>query len=63
MDRHPEIPSFTLKDLRAFMAMQLHADGADATTAQAVLRHYRAAQMDLMRSATVDLGRRIDQRP
>ena len=71
MDRHPEIPSFTLKDLRAFTATQLHADGADVTTAQAVLRHqspqttlrhYRAAQMDLVRGATVDLGRRIEQR-
>jgi len=69
MDRHPEIPSFTLKDLRAFTATQLHAEGADVTTAQAVLRHqspqttlrhYRAAQMDLVRGATVDLGRRID---
>ena len=69
MDRHPEIPSFRLKDLRAFTATQLHADGADVTTAQAVLRHqspqttlrhYRAAQMDLVRGATVDLGRRID---
>ncbi len=69
MGRHPEIPSFTLKDLRAFTATQLHADGADVTTAQAVLRHqspqttlrhYRAAQMDLVRGATVDLGRRID---
>ena len=71
MDRHPEIPTFTLKDLRAFTATQLHADGADVTTAQAVLRHqspqttlrhYRAAQMDLVRGATVDLGRRIEQR-
>jgi integrase len=71
MHRHPEIPSFTLKDLRAFTATQLHAEGADVTTAQAVLRHqspqttlrhYRAAQMDLVRGATVDLGRRIEQR-
>ena len=71
MDRHPEIPSFTLKDLRAFTATQLHAEGADVTTAQAVLRHqspqttlrhYRAAQMDLVRSATIDLGRRISSR-
>ncbi|MBT4188237.1 MAG: tyrosine-type recombinase/integrase [Gemmatimonadales bacterium] len=68
MGRPPEIPSFTLKDLRAFTATQLHAEGADVTTAQAVLRHqspqttlrhYRAAQMDLVRGATVDLGRRI----
>ena len=71
MDCHPEIPSFRLKDLRAFTATQLHADGADVTTAQAVLRHqspqttlrhYRAAQMDLVRGATVDLGRRIEER-
>ncbi len=71
MGRHPEIPSFTLKDLRAFTATQLHAEGADVTTAQAVLRHqspqttlrhYRAAQMDLVRSATIDLGRRISSR-
>ncbi len=71
MDRHPEIPSFRLKDLRAFTATQLHAEGADVTTAQAVLRHqspqttlrhYRAAQMDLVRSATIDLGRRISSR-
>jgi len=68
MDRHPEIPSFTLKDLRAFTATQLEADGADITTAQAVLRHasgqttmrhYRAAQMDRVRGATLALGRRI----
>jgi len=68
MDRHPEIPSFTLKDLRAFTATQLHADGADVTTAQAVLRHqspqttmrhYRAARMDRVRGATVELGRQI----
>ena len=71
MEKHPEIPSFTLKDLRAFTATQLHADGADVTTAQAVLRHqspqttlrhYRAAQMDLVRGASVDLGRRIARR-
>ena len=71
MDRHPEIPSFTLKDLRAFTATMLEATGADITTAQAVLRHasgqttmrhYRAAQMDRVRGATVDLGRRIEQR-
>ena len=70
MDRHGEIPSFTLKDLRAFVATQLHAEGADVTTAQAVLRHqssqttlkhYRAAQMDRVRGATVELGRRIAQ--
>jgi integrase len=68
MDRHPEIPSFTLKDLRAFVATQLHAEGADVTTAQAVLRHqssqttlkhYRAAQMDRVRGATLELGRLI----
>jgi integrase len=69
MDRHPEIPSFTLKDLRAFTATMLEATGADITTAQAVLRHasgqttmrhYRAARMDRVRGATVDLGRQID---
>jgi integrase len=69
MDRHPEIPSFTLKDLRAFTATMLEATGADITTAQAVLRHasgqttmrhYRAARMDRVRGATVDLGRLID---
>jgi integrase len=68
MDRHPELASFTLKDLRAFVATQLHAEGADVTTAQAVLRHqssqttlkhYRAAQMDRVRGATLELGRRI----
>jgi len=70
MGRHPEIPSFRLKDLRAFTATQLHADGADVTTAQAVLRHqspqttlkyYRAAQMDRVRGATIDLGRHISR--
>jgi integrase len=59
-----------LKDLRAFTATQLHADGADVTTAQAVLRHqspqttlrhYRAAQMDRVRGATIDLGRHISR--
>ena len=68
MDRHPEIPSFTLKDLRAFTATMLEATGADITTAQAVLRHasgqttmrhYRAARMDRVRGATVELGRQI----
>ena len=68
MDRHPEIPSFTLKDLRAFTATMLESRGADVTTAQAVLRHrspqttlrhYRAAQMDRVRGATLALGRRI----
>jgi integrase len=69
MDHHPEIPSFTLKDLRAFTATMLEATGADITTAQAVLRHasghttmrhYRAARMDRVRGATVELGRQID---
>jgi integrase len=69
MDRHPELASFTLKDLRAFVATQLHAEGADVTTAQAVLRHqssqttlkhYRAAQMDRVRGATLELGRQIN---
>ncbi len=69
MDRHPEIPSFTLKDLRAFTATMLEATGADITTAQAVLRHssgqttmrhYRAARMDRVRGATVELGRQIE---
>ena len=68
MDRHPEIPSFTLKDLRAFTATMLEATGADITTAQAVLRHasgqttmrhYRAARMDRVRGATVELGQLI----
>ena len=68
MDRHREIPSFTLKDLRAFTATMLEATGADITTAQAVLRHssgqttmrhYRAARMDRVRGATVELGRQI----
>ena len=68
MDRHPVLASFTLKDLRAFVATQLHAEGADVTTAQAVLRHqssqttlkhYRAAQMDRVRGATLELGRQI----
>ncbi len=69
MDRHPEISSFTLKDLRAFTATMLESRGADVTTAQAVLRHrspqttlrhYRAAQMDRVRAATLELGRLID---
>ena len=69
MDRHREIPSFTLKDLRAFTATMLEATGADITTAQAVLRHssgqttmrhYRAARMDRVRGATVELGRQIE---
>ena len=68
MDRHPEISSFTLKDLRAFTATMLESRGADVTTAQAVLRHrspqttlrhYRAARMDRVRGATVELGRQI----
>lgn len=69
MENYPEIPPFTLKDLRAFTATMLEASGADITTAQAVLRHqsgqttmgyYRAARMDRVRGATVGLGRLID---
>ena len=68
MDRHREIPSFTLKDLRAFTATMLEATGADITTAQAVLRHasgqttmwhYRAVRIDRVRGATLELGRQI----
>jgi integrase len=68
MDRHPELASFTLKDLRAFTATMLEATGAGITTAQAVLRHasgqttmrhYRAARMDRVRGATVALGQQI----
>ena len=32
-DRHPGIPSFRLKDLRAFTATMLEATGTDITTA------------------------------
>jgi integrase len=68
MNKHPEMPSFTLKDLRSFCATQLHATGADVTTAQAVLRHqssqttlkyYRAAQMSKVRESTIELGERL----
>ena len=71
MEKHPEVPSFTLKDLRAFTATMLEASGADITTAQAVLRHqsgqttmgyYRAARMERVRGATVGLGKQIAQR-
>jgi len=69
MASHPGIPSFTLKDLRAFTATMLEASGADITTAQAALRHqsgqttmgyYRAARMDRVRGATVGLGELIE---
>jgi len=71
MESHPEIPSFRLKDLRAFTATMLEASGADITTSQAALRHqsstttlgyYRAARMDRVRGATVGLGNQIAQR-
>ena len=63
-----EVARNALGDGLSFVATQLHAEGADVTTAQAVprhqspqttLRHYRAAQMDLVRGATVELGQRI----
>jgi integrase len=68
MKKHSEVSSFTLKDLRSFCATQLHATGADVTTAQAVLRHqssqttlkyYRAAQMSKVRESTIELGERL----
>jgi integrase len=68
MNKHQDIPSFTLKDLRSFCATQLHATGADVTTAQAVLRHqspqttlkyYMAAQMAKVRESTIELGERL----
>jgi len=54
--------------LGSFCATQLHATGADVTTAQAVLRHqssqttlkyYMAAQMSKVRESTIELGERL----
>lgn len=56
-------------ELLAFTAWSLHAEGADVTTAQAVLlhlspqttlRHHGAAHMDLVRGATAEAGRKIE---
>lgn len=60
----------TLKSLRAFVASELEAEGADVTTAQAVLRHrtattttryYRAARYERVRQATENLGKRLGE--
>jgi integrase len=61
----------TLKSLRAYVASELEAQGNDAATAQAVLRHksplttqrhYAAARERKMRSATANLGRGFTER-
>jgi integrase len=66
--RVPGADDVTLKSLRAFVASELEADGADLTTAQAVLRHrssqttakhYRAARSVRVREATRGLGERL----
>ena len=67
----PGAERVTLKSLRAFVASELEADGADLTTAQAVLRHrsstttarhYKAAREARVRQATRDLGNRLTGR-
>lgn len=64
----PGAERVTLKSLRAFVASELEADGADLTTAQAVLRHrsstttarhYKAAREARVRQATRGLGERL----
>lgn len=58
----------TFKSLRAFVASELEGEGADLTTAQAVLRHrspattaryYRASRVERVRQATRSLGGRL----
>lgn len=70
-DAVPEARGVTLKALRAFVASELEAEGADLTTAQAVLRHrspqttarhYRAARASRVREASRGLGERLDKR-
>ena len=67
-DAHPELPRIRIKDLRAFVASELEGDGADITTAKAVLRHrselttlryYRASREERARLATSTLGERL----
>ena len=42
MSRHPELPRFTLKDLRDYAATELVAGGASLSHAKALLRHQSA---------------------
>lgn len=60
--------TITFKALRAFVASELEGEGADLTTAQAVLRHrspattaryYRASRVERVRQATRSLGGRL----
>ncbi len=61
---HPEIPPFTLKNLRAFVSTEVIARGANLQSASAILRHestqttakyYNAVREDAARSAVLDL--------
>jgi integrase len=61
---HPELPPFTLKNLRAFASTEVIARGASLQTASAILRHestqttakyYNAVREDAARSAVLDL--------
>lgn len=71
-DKVPGAAGVSLKSLRAFVASELEAQGADLTTAQAVLRHrsaqttarhYRVAREARVRSATRGLGERLGLPP
>jgi len=64
MEAHPDLPSLTLKDLRAFAATEVVTTGANLEAASAILRHespqttmkyYRAVREDRARSAALDL--------
>jgi len=68
-ERHPELENIRPKDLRSFVSTSLQGEGMSETTASAVLRntpqttarHYRAAQIVVVRSATKVLARRLDE--
>ena len=71
MRAHPELPSFTLKDLRAFAATEVALSGAPRAMASAILRHqsiqttekyYVAVRDGQAREAALDLQRRLDER-
>ena len=71
MKAHPELFSFTLKDLRAFAATEVVSSGTNLEAASAILRHespqttmkyYRAVREDVARQAALDLQRRLDER-
>ena len=66
MLNHPEIPPFTLKNLRAFVSTEVIARGASLQSASAILRHestqttakyYNAVREDAARSAVLDIQR------